>query len=266
MNSLGPRAGRLTGARLIRSWLLAGGLIIAGAAQAEMLKVTGSLWSPYLDGDLPNGGLAVDLVRTALTRAGYEVQGNVEPWSRAYEGTAVGVYDVVAAVWQNEARGEELVFSNPYLLNDIIFLSRQGVLIEYRTLSDLSGFRIGVVRDYAYDEAFDSDPDLHRIENSNLIQNLLLLRQDRLDVIVGDKWSILHQISQFMPDDLAYFSALPKPLARRALRLGVSRMNPNAAGIVAAFDEAIGKMQADGTYDEIVRKHTAGIAKLPTRK
>ncbi len=246
--------------------LMLGLLVLSGAASAELLRVTGSLWSPYVDNELPNGGLAADLVRTALTRAGYEVEASAEPWSRAYEGAAIGVYDVVAAIWQNEARGEELIFSNPYLLNDIIFMSRQGVLGNYRTLDDLKGYRIGVVRGYAYDEAFDSHPDLQRVANSNLIQNLLLLRQGRLEVVVGDKWSILHEISLFMPEDIGRFVALPKPLARRALRLGVSRHNPHARQIVAAFDKAITQMQADGSYDEIVKRHTEGIAKLPQQR
>ena len=241
-------------------------LLASGAARAELLRVTGSLWSPYLDDELPNGGLAADLVRTALTRAGYEVEGSAEPWSRAYEGAAIGVYDVVAAIWQNEERGEDLIFSNPYLLNDVIFMSRQGVLGNYRTLNDLTSYRIGVVRGYAYDDAFDNHPDLFRVTNNHLIQNLLLLRQGRLDVVVGDKWSILHQISVFMPDDIGYFVALPKPLARRAVRLGVSRQNPNAQEIVAAFDKAIAEMQADGSYDEIVKRHTTEIARLPQQR
>ena len=246
--------------------LLLGNLTQAINAEAEVLQVTGSLWSPYVDGDLPNGGLAADLVRTALGRAGYEVHANVETWSRAYEGAAVGVYDVVPAIWQTEARGEDLIFSNPYLLNDIIFMSRRGVLVEYGSLSDLAGYRIGVVRDYAYEDAFDTDPGLQRVVNSHLIQNLLLLRQDRLDIVVGDKWALLHQISGYMPEDLGYFRALDRPLARRALRIGVSRENPDAAEIVAKFDAAIAAMREDGTYDEIVQRHTAGLAKLPERR
>ena len=39
-------------------------LITSGVARAEVLQVTGSLWSPYVDGDLENGGLAADLVRS----------------------------------------------------------------------------------------------------------------------------------------------------------------------------------------------------------
>lgn len=257
--------GRLNAA--LAAMLLIGALGSAGAAYgAELLRVTGSHWPPYLDGELENGGLAADLVRTALTRAGYEVEGSAEPWVRAYEGVAIGVYDVVAAVWQNEARGEELIFSNPYLLNDIIFMSRQGVLGTYNTLNDLRGYRIGVVRDYAYDDAFDNHPQLLRVPSSNLIQNLLMLSQGRLEVVVGDKWSMLHEISQYIPEDIGVFVALPRPLARRALRLGVSRHNPNAQEIVAAFDKAIVDMQADGSYDEIVQRHTAGIAQLPKQR
>jgi polar amino acid transport system substrate-binding protein len=238
-------------------------LVLATASSAEVLTVTGSLWSPYLDPELEEGGLAADLVRTALTRAGYEIEGSTENWSRAYEGTAVGVYDVVAAVWQNAEREADLVFSDAYLLNDIVFLARRGVFVEFNTLGDLSGLRIGVVRDYAYDDAFDTHPDLARYANNHLIQNLLLLRQGRLDVIVGDKWSILHQISQFMPDDLQQFRLLTKPLVRRALRMGVSRVNGDAESIIEAFDAAIAEMKEDGSYAAIVKKHTDGIAVLP---
>lgn len=240
--------------------------LVPGGAHTETLKVTGSLWSPYLDDRLPEGGLAVDLVRTALTRAGYQIDPQVESWSRAYRGVAVGVYDVVVAIWESEERDWDLLFSNAYLLNDIVFLARRGVLIDYATLEDLLGYRIGVVREYAYEEEFDRHPGLTRVESDHLIQSLLLLRQGRLDLIVGDKWAVLHQISEFMPDDLDHFLLLPKQLARRALRLGVSRQNPDAQRIVTAFDKAIDGMKEDGTYDAIVARHTQGIAVLPARR
>ncbi len=256
-------AGRLT--LLLLTAMVLGAALLPYSGMAATLKVTGSLWPPYIDDELPEGGLAADLVRTALTRAGYDIQANVEPWTRAYQGTAVGVYDVVAAVWQTEARSDDLLFSEPYLLNDIVFLSRADVPVDYQDLSDLMGYRIGVEREFAYEEAFDADANLTKVVNNHLIQNLLLLREGRIDMLVGDKWSILYQISRFMPDDISAFRIVPKPLIRRALRLGVSRLNPDAAGIVAAFDGAVEAMRKDGTYDQLVQKHTQGMAVLPTR-
>lgn len=243
-----------------------GALLAPPMSTAATLQVTGSLWSPYIDSELPEGGLATDLVRTALTRAGYDIQANVETWSRAYQGVALGVYDVVVAVWETRARSEDLLFSEPYLLNDIVFLSRADLLVDFRDLADLIGYRIGVERDFAYDEAFDADSNLTKVVNDHLIQNLLLLRQGRIDMLVGDQWSILHQISEFMPADVAEFRMLSKPLTRRALRLGVSRQHPDAAEIVAAFDAAVESMRKDGTYQRLVAKHTAGMAVLPAKR
>ncbi len=235
-------------------------------ATAEVLNVTGSLWTPYLDQDLPNGGLAADLVRTALLEADYQVEATVETWPRAYRGTAVGVYDVVAAIWHSADRDQDLVFSDAYLLNDIVLLARRGIGLEFENLDDLTGYRIGVVDEYAYDEAFDTHANLTRVTNNHLVQNLLLLQRGEIDAVVGDKWSILFEISRVMPDALGDFEFLPKPIARRALRIGVSRQNNNAAEIASAFDRAISAMREDGRYDTIVARHTQGLALLPAKR
>ena len=56
---------------------------------------------------------------------------------------------------------------------------------------------------------------------------------------------------------------LSRPLQRRALRLGVSRFNEDAETIIANFNQAIEEMKEDGSYDEIIRRHTEGMAILP---
>ena len=53
------------------------------------------LASPYLDQTLENSGIAADIVRTGLTRAGYRIDPKAEPWDRAMLGTALDVYNVV---------------------------------------------------------------------------------------------------------------------------------------------------------------------------
>ena len=250
----------------VRGHLTLGLLILslsAGAASAaEKLHVTGSLWTPYIDADLPEGGLATDLVRTALTDAGYELEAKIERWPRAYEGAAIGLYDVVAAVWRTAEREQDLLFSEPYLFNDIVLLTRPGVLVDFQALEDLAGYRIGVVRDYAYDEAFDNHPGLTRVVNNQLIQNLLLLRQGRLDLVIADRWSALYHIAAYLPEDAARFRLLAKPVASQGLTLGVSRQNPQAAKIVDNFNTAIAAMKADGRFAKIVEKHQSAMADL----
>ena len=236
--------------------------LAAMASSAEKLQVTGSLWTPYIDGELPDGGIATDLVRTALKDAGYEVESKIEKWPRAYEGTAIGIYDVVAAVWRTPQRELDLLFSDPYLYNDIVLLTRPGVLVDFSILDDLAGYRIGVVNEYAYDEAFDTHPGLTRLGNNQLIQNLLLLRQGKLDLVIADRWSAEHQIAAYLPDDASRFLMLPKPIATRELYIGVSKQNPKAQQIVDNFNAAIARLKADGRFARIVEKHRGVGAKL----
>jgi polar amino acid transport system substrate-binding protein len=231
-------------------------------AQTSTLKLIGSLWSPYVDPNRPNGGLASELVSSALRKAGYEVEASLETWPRAYRGAAVGIYDVVVAVWRTPAREQELLFSEPYLMNEIIFLGRAGGNVRFERLEDLVGKKIGIVRDYAYGGGFDDHPRLNRVVNNHLVQNLLLLREGKLDLVVDDQWAIMYQLSYFMPSAMAHFEVLPRPLIRRGLRIGVSRQNPQHEKIVADFDQAMRQMDEDGTYEQILDKHTAGIATI----
>ena len=233
--------------------------IATRANEAPRLRITGALWTPYVDQSLPNFGLAAELVGTGLRRAGYELDPKVETWPRAYKGVAIGVYDVVVGVWESEARAQDLVFSAPYLINDVILLARVDAGIVYDSLADLIGYRIGVVNGYAYGGGFDTHPRLIRIANNHLTQNLLLLRQRKIDLVIGDRLSIFYEISRFMPSSRHNFRALPNAHIRRGLSMGVSRKYADSTKLIAAFDAAILAMNEDGTFDAIVAKHTKDL-------
>jgi hypothetical protein len=60
--------------------------IVSHAASAEGLNVVYSgKWPPYADANLPEQGLGVDLVTTALQRAGYETFLNIDSLDRILE-------------------------------------------------------------------------------------------------------------------------------------------------------------------------------------
>jgi len=244
-------------------WLLAAALLGGSASAAEadkQLRVTGSVWAPYIDPSRPNNGLAADLVTTALRRAGYSLDSEIETWPRAYRGTAIGVYDVVASVWKTPAREADLVFSEPYLMNDIVLMSKRGRALPFEGLDDLVGFTIGVENEFAYGGGFDERADLRKVVSNSLIQNLLLLRQGKVDLVIGDRWSIYYELTNYLPDAVNAFEMLPNALVRRALHMGVSRQNPEAGKILADFNRELEAMNADGTYREILDLHTRGLA------
>jgi len=246
--------------RLLTALLLCG-LLPHPALALNLSVVHSGTWPPYADEGLPQQGLALDLVTTALQRAGHQTEVRVDSLDRILEGGKIGVYDVFATPWYSDERNEFLEFSEPYLESRIRFIKRKDKQIEFNSLRDLKGMMIGVVRDYAYDDGFNASRDLIKISERNLVQNLLKLTQNRLDLTLDDELVLTYEINRYMPSSMKELEMLPRPLAVRGVHIGVSRENPAHAQIVADFDKAIVEMKKDGTYDRIVAKHKAYIEK-----
>lgn len=239
---------------------LAGLLLFLGAfthsAMATDLELVHSgNWPPYTGENLPEQGLAIELVSTALKRAGYTPHIRIDSLERILEGGKTGVYDVFATPWYTMDRGRYLDFSQPYLESHIRFIKRKDSAFEYTDFDDLEGMTIGVIKDYAYDEDFNQSPVINKVDDSNLLGNLKKLIAKEIDLTLDDDRVLRYQMTRFMPANMAKLEILKKPLVVRGVNIGVSRKNPDHAEIVADFDNAIAAMKQDGTYDRILEKH-----------
>ena len=88
--------------------------VFCQVASAENLNVVHSgKWPPYADAGLPQQGLAIELVMTALKRAGYTPVVNIDSLDRILEGGKLGVYDVFATPWFSEERNQYPTTVNP---------------------------------------------------------------------------------------------------------------------------------------------------------
>jgi polar amino acid transport system substrate-binding protein len=239
-------------------------LVLYPAMASDLNVVHTGNWPPYSAEELPGQGLAIELVTSALQRAGYTIQLRVDTLDRILEGSKLGVYDVFATPWYSDERNRYLDFSEPYLESTIRFLKRKETKFDYRGLPSLEGMKIGIVRDYAYDEAFSQSPDVNTVSERNLVQNLLKLTQRRIDLTLDDELVLQYEINRFMPHSMAQLEFVAEPLAVRGVHIGVSRKNPEHEKIVADFNAAIATMKKDGSYGRIVQRHMAYIR--PTAK
>jgi polar amino acid transport system substrate-binding protein len=229
---------------------------LSHAATAGELKVVHSgNWPPYSGADLPSQGLAIELVTTALARAGYSASVSVDSLDRILEGSRTGVYDVFATPWYTLKRDRFLHFSRPYLESSIRFIKRKDSDFAYTVFDDLEGLKIGVVKGYAYDEDFNQSPTIEKVSASSLTHNLRKLLAEEIDLTLDDERVLLYEIARSTPDAMTTLEILQKPLVVRGVNIGVSRKNPDHARIVADFDKAIAAMKQDGTYEEILEKH-----------
>ncbi len=227
----------------------------AGLSAAAELKLATSPWPPYVDENLPGKGLAIKLVTTALSRAGYKTSLRIETWTRTLEGADIGVYDVIPAAWYNEARARAFNFSKPYLTNNIMLLKRKDDPFTFNGLSDLKGRIIGIIPGYAYGPAFDAAGNFYRVNSRHLVENLTKLRLGQIDLTLDDERVLLHDLGKYMANSQGQFVILPKPLSVNGLHIAVSRQRPDHEKIVTDFDKAVEEMKQDGEYEKILNEY-----------
>ncbi|EPJ82345.1 MULTISPECIES: substrate-binding periplasmic protein [Pseudomonas] len=240
---------------LLRAVGLLGWLLVAQAGAGEKLRLVADLWPPFTDNTLLNGGLATDLVSTALKRAGYDTECQQVPWARALNGVGEGRYDVLVNAWFNQERTKLGLFSSEYLLNRVRFLKRSRSSVEYRELYQLYERPIAVVRGYTYSAEFDSDEMLEKVPVNDFSMAVRMVVAGRVDLAVEDEFVARFYLSQESRAVRDAIEFLPKSLSENSLHILVSLKNPHREEIVANFNREIAAMKADGSYDALFRQH-----------
>ena len=242
-------------ARLHRALALIGLLLLTQSAAAEKLRLVFDLWPPFTDATLLNGGLATDIVSTALARAGYPSDSVQVPWARALRGVGEGRYDVLVNAWYTDDRTRLGQFSGEYLVNRVRFLKRKDAPIEYNNLQQLHTYPIAVVRGYAYSPAFDKDASLQKVPVHSFAMAVRMVAANRVKLTLEDEYVARYYLSRESAKVRNAVEFLPKPLSENSLHILVSLKNPQHAAIVAGFDREIAEMKADGSYARLLKQH-----------
>lgn len=241
--------------RLSRLVVVLAALLLVQTAAAERLRLVADAWPPFTDATLVNGGLATDIVTTALARAGYPSDFEQVPWARALMGVGDGRYDVLINAWFEESRTLLGQFSGEYLLNRVVFLKRRDDDIDYRNLEQLHDESVAIVRGYAYSPPFDADEQLQKVPVHNFAMAVRMLAAKRVRLTVEDEFVARYYLARESARVRNAVVFLPRPLTENSLHILVSLKNPQHRKIVADFDREIAAMKADGTYARLLRQH-----------
>ncbi|AYG10274.1 amino acid ABC transporter substrate-binding protein [Pseudomonas fluorescens] len=241
--------------RLSRAVALLVLLLLVPTVAAERLRLVADAWPPFTDATLLNGGLATDIVSTALARAGFASDFEQVPWARALMGVGDGRYDVLINAWYDEARTQLGQFSDEYLLNRVRFIKRRDDPIEFQNLQQLHDYPVAVVRGYAYSAEFDADPQLQKVPVHNFAMAVRMLAARRVRLTVEDEYVARFHLARESPRVRNAVEFLPKTLSENSLHILVSLKNPRHEQIVAGFDREIARMKADGSYARLLKQH-----------
>ncbi len=102
------------------------------------------------DGSLK--GLAADVIELLSKRISVNLQLlNFSTWLEALDAFDEGLCDFLPVVLTTESRKDSMTFSRPYMLLDIVLVTREDELF-FSNLDDFEGRRIGVTEGYAFED------------------------------------------------------------------------------------------------------------------
>ncbi len=228
--------------------LLAGG-------QEQTLVAAADPYPPYVDPSAPMQGLAMEIVRAAYKTQGYTVKLEIMPWTRAEKGVSEGRYDILVDVWRTEARTKELLFSTPYAVSKIKFIKRKDNPFEYTGLESLAGKRIGVIRGYGYNDAFNSANSFTREEVPSMELNFNKLVLKRIDLTLEDEITAKGLLRKLEPSVADQLDFTANALASNPLYVAAGLKHPRRKEIVEAFNRGLSAIKADGTFLAIEKRY-----------
>ena len=197
-------------------------------------------------------GLYPALIRAALGRCHDHVRVQAKPWKRAFveiDKAQAGV----GGLYRNAERLAKYDFSDPIYVENIAVFYRTVQPFDFRTVADLYGKRVGVLRGWSYGDDFDvakRNGSIATEEVSSDRSNFLKLTDGRLDAVLAIEESGqaamaasgLHGIEQAN----AYLASYPVYLAfnRKAAK----------SDLLVCFNKALAEMKQDGAFERIVRQ------------
>jgi polar amino acid transport system substrate-binding protein len=154
----------------------------------QPVTLTTLYWPPFTGQGLPEGGTSTGIVQHSFKIGGLDTAVTFLPWRRAVDMTTMGYVDAVFPVYG--AKDRNCVLSHPFQASVLGFVERVEAPISWRTLDDLAGRSIGVVRGYLNSEAFDRAVEQGVLTVESVVADVMNLRKveaGRLDLAVIDR-------------------------------------------------------------------------------
>lgn len=207
-------------------------------------------WPPFSGEDLPNRGLSTAIVERTLARAGLSAEISFLPWQRAVAtGLKAPGHAGYFPEYRTTASQAQCLLSAPIGSSPLGFAERVTAPVEWRSLADLAGWRIGTVRGYVNTDGFDRAVADGRLSVEPAVDdatNLRKLAAGRLDMAVIDANVLSHLLSAD-PDLRPLRAGLrfnPRLLEDKSLHV-CFRPGPEGEALRRRFDKALAEDRPD---------------------
>lgn len=236
------------------------------ASPKQTIHIITDDYCPYVcfEGDQP--GISVEILNEIFKRRGMETKMFPVGWARALKMAEENKADIIAAVSTYELKniGWSPTQSMGPKFTAGFFVSRKKDW-RYRSIADLKGMRIGIIKGYVYPEPLESyirkpenSPFVVEIGGVDAIPRLIkMLASGRIDTLPLSRPVFYYSI-RGAPDKKSYREAGDLPLPDNPSICAGVRPGLKLNGMsdpVAFINESMLALKNDGTYGRILKSY-----------
>jgi len=234
-------------------------VLIPAIAQADRptMTVVTSEYPPYQY--LENGevkGTHTEILRRVLVTMGYRPEIRIVPWARAEASARAGTSDMIYSLTHSRSRARHYHFTAPLSEARDVFFALADRNLQWQTLDDLAGLRIGLSASYSYDPTF---MEWLAAGNARVVQisqespeftGLRMTAYGRIDLFICEETVCRYLIDQHLADhpELTNLTALPRTVGEvRGFRAAFSRQHPEGEELRDEFNRVLAELESDSS-------------------
>ncbi len=209
-------------------------------------------WYPYAGtvNSQPKG-MAVDIVREAFKKAGVEVKFQSMPYARCMEeAKASKIFGCFDAARNSTIEDSYLWHAKPLFIGKINIYAKADSKDKGMSSKSLEGIEVAVTQDYEYGEAFDTNKKIIRNVSKHDLQGFRKVLQDKVKYTVAYEKVADHLFNEHKAEMGGKFKVVGMT-AEVGLFIAVGKAYPDAAKLIARFNDGLEGIRKDGKYKAI---------------
>lgn len=230
------------------------GLSLASTSHAQEISLTTTDWAPFYGSSLDRGGFVSAIVAESLKASGYSSNIVFSDWTEAFEKVKVGEKDMLVGAYFSEDRARDFHISIPiYSLMTGVIKKQDFPLNFVNSFDELNNYKLGKIDGSVVGKSFDAYSFNSLTGYPGVADGLKALEQGQIDLYI-DSVAVVKQVATDLGMDSSQLKLVQPPLEENDLYVLVSKNIPNAIELRDAFNAGFIQIQANGTYENILKE------------
>jgi polar amino acid transport system substrate-binding protein len=222
------------------------------------IRISNGEWAPYTGKNLTGYGCDSMVVTEVFKQMDIAVVYDFFPWARAMQVAKTGEYDGTIE-WDNtlEFQRDFYISSDSITEQEWVFFFQADHPLEWNSIDDLAGKKIGTTSGYLYSDAFSKQLKDTRFvfeAASSDEANFRKLLSGRIDVFPMER-NVGNAIlkNKFSTEEIRQITYNPKPISTFRPHLLLNRLRPENQEQISKFDQKLKLLKESPRYLEIIK-------------